>query len=42
MTERRSIVLALEPPPPELPRHVAYHAIRWVPVLVLAVLTYIL
>lgn len=42
MSERRSVVLALEPPPPELPRHVAYHAIRWAPVLVLALLTYVL
>jgi hypothetical protein len=42
MNERRSVVVALEPPPMRLPRGVGYHLARWAPVLVLAVLTFAL
>jgi hypothetical protein len=42
MNERRSVVVALEPPPIELPRRAEFHAVRWAPVLVLAVLTFAL
>jgi hypothetical protein len=42
MIERRSLVVALEPPPIQLPRRLSYHAGRWAPVLVLAALTFAL
>jgi len=42
MNERRSVVVALEPPPIRLPRGLGYHVARWAPVLVLAVLTFAL
>jgi putative nucleotidyltransferase with HDIG domain len=42
MSDRRSVVVALEPPPMRLPRSAGYHLIRWVPVLLLAALTFAL
>jgi putative nucleotidyltransferase with HDIG domain len=41
MSERRSVFVPLDPPQ-ELPRQFGYHAVRWLPVLVLAVLTFVL
>jgi len=38
MTMRRRFTVPIEPPTPELPRHIGFHAIRWLPVLGLAVL----
>lgn len=40
MNDRRSVVVSVEPPPLPLPRRASYHAARWAPVLVLAVLTF--
>jgi putative nucleotidyltransferase with HDIG domain len=42
LTEHQRILVALDPPPAELPRRLRYHALRWLPVLVLAVLTFAL
>jgi len=41
MSERRSVVVPLDAPQ-ELPRQFRYHAVRWLPVLVLALLTFLL
>jgi putative nucleotidyltransferase with HDIG domain len=41
MSERRSVVVPLDAPQ-ELPLQFRYHAVRWLPVLVLAVLTFVL
>ena len=39
MTMRRRFSVPIEPPAPELPLTVGFHAVRWLPVLVLALLT---
>ena len=39
MTMRRRFSVPIEPPAPELPLTVGFHAVRWAPVLVLALLT---
>jgi putative nucleotidyltransferase with HDIG domain len=39
MSTRPSFAVPLEPAAPALPRHVGYHAVRWLPVVGLALLT---
>lgn len=42
MNDSRRVPLALEPRPSELPRRIGYHAIRWFPLALLAIVTYLL
>ncbi len=42
MNDRRRAPLALEPRASELPRRIVYHGARWLPLVVLAILTYLL
>jgi len=42
MSARRTPEIPVEPPAPELPRHVGFHLVRWLPVAGLALLTFLL
>ncbi len=42
MNDARRVPLALEPPPSKLPRRIGFHAIRWLPLALLAAVTYVL
>ena len=42
MSGRRTPPIPVEPPAPELPRHIGFHAVRWLPLVGLALLTFLL
>ncbi len=42
MKGRRSFAIPIEPLAPQLPRHVGFHVVRWLPVVGLALLTFLL
>jgi putative nucleotidyltransferase with HDIG domain len=42
MKGRRSFAVPIEPLAPQLPRHVGFHLVRWLPVVGLALLTFVL
>jgi hypothetical protein len=42
MNAKRKFTVPIEPPAPELPPHVGFHALRWLPVVLLALLMLVL
>jgi len=42
MKKPHRFTVPIEPPAPELPRHIGFHAIRWLPVVVLALMVLVL